>query len=162
MKRILFTTLCLMLLLSGCSNDDETAAYSEKQQKALSVFTGSFADYQYSNLGSQPGSNLLGDPDIINFGIQYNEPLELRADDYMDGSKYMGEAHGECVYRKFLVDEYEDISCYYKVSYDALALTLYRKSNKEQYHHYTLFIDSSTEFRLYQSGLSLPFIFKKQ
>jgi hypothetical protein len=162
MKRILFTTLCLMVLLSGCSNDDETAAYSEKQQKALSVFNGSFADYQYSNLGSQPGSNLLGDPDIINFGIQYNEPLELRADDYMDGSKYMGEAHGECVYRKFVVDEYEDIPCYYKVSYDALALTLYRKSNKEQYHHYTLFIDSSTEFRLYQSGLSLPFIFKKQ
>ena len=161
MKKILLM-LCLVALITGCSKDDETSAYSEKQQKALSVFNGSFADYQYSNLGSQSGSNLLGDPDIINFGTQYDEPLELRVDDYMNGSKCMGEAHGECLYRKFVVNEYEDIACYYKVAYDASALTLYRKSNKEQYHHYTLSIDSPTEFKLYQKGLSLPYIFKKQ
>lgn len=158
MKQLLLM-LCMITIITGCSKDDDKPAYSEKQQKALNVFKGTFADYQYSNLG---GNEILGDPDKIIFGVQYPEPKELRTDDYMDGSKYMGDAHGECVYQKYVVNEYENIECYYKVAYDASALTLYRKSNKEQYHHYTLFIDSETEFRLFQRGISLPYIFKKQ
>lgn len=154
-----FLMLCLVALITGCSKDDDAPVYSEKQQKALSVFNGTFADYQYSNLS---GNNILPEPDQIVFSTQYPEPVELRVDDYMDGSKYMGEAHGECIYKQYVVNKYENVECYYKVAYDASALTLYRKSNKEMYHNYTLSIDSETEFKLYQSGLSLPYIFKKQ
>lgn len=158
MKQLLFM-LCTTILITGCSKEDDIQVYSEKQQKALNVFKGIFADYQYSNLG---GNEILGDPDIIIFETQYTEPKELRVDDYIDGSKYVGEAHGECVYKKYVVNEYENIECYYKVAYDASALTLYRKSDKGQYHHCTLFIDSETEFRLFQNGIPLPYIFKKQ
>ena len=160
MKKLFLPLFLILAILSSCSKDDIESPYSEKQQKALSVFKGTFADYQYSNLGNE----LLGDPDIIVFGVQYEKPIELRVDDFMDGSQYMGEAHGECVYKKKPLDEYpyEEIECYYKVSYDAEALTLYRKLDMKMYHHYTLFIDSPNEFRLYESGLSLPYIFKKQ
>lgn len=160
MKKILLPLMLSLFVLSGCSKDDEESVYSDKQQKALSVFNGTFSDYQYSNLGNA----LLGEPDMIVFGAQYPSPIELRIDDFMDGSTYMGEAHGECTYKKKLIQEepYEDIECYYEVSYDAEALTLYRKSDKEIYHHYALIIESPTEFKIYQSGLSLPYIFKKQ
>lgn len=158
MKKIFaIIVIALQFILCGCSKDDEQP-YTEKQQKALSVFNGTFADYQYSNLSNE----LLGDPDIIEFGVQYNEPIELRVEDFMDGYKYMGEAHGECVYKKKPLDEYESVDCFYKVSYDANALTLYRKSNKEIYRNYSLFIESQNGFRLYETGLSLPYIFKKQ
>lgn len=158
MKKIILFAI-LTVISSGCSKDVDEI-YSDKQQKALSVFNGTFEDYKYSNLGNE----ILGDPDMIVFGIQYSEPLELRNDDFMNGSNYMGEAHGECVYRKKLLQEepYTEIECYYNVSYDATAFTLYRKSDKEIYHHYKLFIQNPTEFKLYQSGLSLPYIFKKQ
>jgi hypothetical protein len=164
MKTKFLVTLCLVAWIIGCDIGDDNPVYSEKQQKALAVFNGTFADYQYSNLGDYELSHLQPDPDQIVFKTQYSEPMELRADDYMNGSKYMGEAHGECTYKKMPHKgaAYENIECYFKVAYDASALTLYRKSNKEMYHTYTLFIDSNTEFRLYQTGLSLPYIFKKQ
>ena len=146
----------------SCSNDsdDMNSAYSQQQQKVQAMFNGSFADYQYSKLGNP----LLGDPDMIVFKKNYPEPVELRVDDYLNGSKYMGEAHGECIYRKkpLNTDPYSDIECYYKIAYDGTALTLYKKSDKEIYHHYNMIIESSIEFKLYQSGLSLPYIFKKQ
>lgn len=150
MKKILL--LCLVALITGCSGDDNDPAYSEKQQNALAVFNGTFADHQYSNID---GNDILPDPDMFIFGKQYSEPLELNAH---------SEAHGECTYKKmpYKGAAYENIECYYKVAYDASALTLYKKSDKEIYHTYTLLIDSKTEFRLFQTGISLPYIFKKQ
>ena len=76
----------------------------------------------------------------------------------------MGEAHGECTYKSKLLNDqpYNEIDCYYNIGYEGTYLTLYKKSDKEIYHHYRMDVVSATEFRLYQSGLSLPYIFKKQ
>ena len=160
MKKIFILSLAILSFISCSKDSDDSTAYSEKQQKAQAMFNGTFADYQYSNLGN----SLMGDPDLIVFTISYPEPIELRKDDYLEGSKYMGEAHGECTYKKKDLDDepYTDIECYYKIAYDGTALTLYKRSDKEIYHHYNMTVESSTEFHLYQSGLPLPYIFKKQ
>lgn len=161
MRTILFM-LCLVALITGCSKGEEVSPYSEKQLKALAVFHGTFADYQFSNLGESNLSHLLPDPDLIVFGTQYDEPVTLSVSDYMDGEKYQGEAHGICVYKQMVVDTYSNIECYYKVSYDAQALTLYKKSDYSLWRHYTMIIESQTEFKLYSKNISLPYLFKKQ
>ena len=99
---------------------------------------------------------------MIVFGEQYTEPLKLTIPDYMDGEKYQGEAHGVCVYKQMIVDTYNDIECYYKISYDAQALTLYKKADYSLWRHCSMIIVSPTEFKLYQTNITLPFIFKKQ
>lgn len=160
MKKVLFLAIAMLACVACSKDDDGDAAYSEQQQKVQAMFNGTYADYQYSNLSN----SILGDPDLIVFTKSYPEPIELRVDDYLNGSKYMGEAHGECTYKKKLLDDrpYTDTECYYKIGYDGKSLTLYNVTDKEIYHHYTMNVVSNTEFRLYQSGLSLPFIFKKQ
>lgn len=160
MKKIIFLTLVMFAFASCSKDEDGNAAYSVQQQKVQAMFNGTYADYQYSNLNN----SILGDPDLIVFTKSYPTPVELRTDDYLNGSKYMGEAHGECTYKKKLLEDqpYTDVECYYNIGYEGTYLTLYKKSDKEIYHHYTMNVVSDTEFRLYQSGLSLPFIFKKQ
>lgn len=159
MKKFLLVAMAVFAVVA-CSKDDEDSAYSEQQSKVQAMFTGTYADYQYSNLNNP----ILGDPDLIVFTKSYPEPVELTKEDYLNGSKYMGEAHGECVYKKKLLNDrpYTDIECYYGIGYDGKSLTLYNVSDKEIYHHYTMNVVSNSEFRLYQSGLSLPYIFKKQ
>lgn len=161
MRNILFM-LCLVALITGCSKDEDINPYSEKQQKALAIFHGTFADYQFSNLGESSLSHLQPDPDLIIFGEQYDQPLTLSVPDYMDGEKYQGEAHGVCTYKQIVIDTYNEVECYYKVSYDAQALTLYKKSDYSLWKYYSMLIESPTEFKLKSKNLTLPYIFKKQ
>ena len=68
MKKLFFFFFAISLL-AGCSKDEETGiTYTEQQQKALSVFNGTWADIQFSNLGNYPGSELQPNPDKIIFG----------------------------------------------------------------------------------------------
>lgn len=66
MKKLLFSLLAVLLVFCGCSKDDnEEGNYTEKQQKAFALFNGTWADVQFSNLGTYPGAELQPEPDKI-------------------------------------------------------------------------------------------------
>ncbi len=155
-----FCLLCALFLLVGCSKDEDPGRnYTQQQEKALSVFNGTWADTQFSNLGSYPGAELQPDPDKIIFGTQNNKPVEIYENDFIEGERLLFSAFGELVYHS---EGYEDVPCYYWVSNTADELRLYRTSTKKLYRKFTLSIKSDTKMHLHDPDLSLPYIFVKQ
>ena len=54
MKKIYFCLLACVVAFAGCSKDEDPGrSYTEQQEKALSVFNGTWADTQFSNLGGR-------------------------------------------------------------------------------------------------------------
>lgn len=157
MKKLLSASLILFALsLGGCGSDDEPEAlYTDAQKEALAMFTGTWADYQFSNLGSYEGAYLQPDPDKIVFTLQYEKP-EAISPTY--------EAQGLCTYyaMPYKGASYEATRCYYNVSPSATVLSLWSVEDNAMFHVYDLKIKSPTEFYLYQSGITLPYIFRKQ
>lgn len=165
MKKYLLALLVCVMAFAGCSkDDDEISTYSEKQKKAFALFTGTWADIQFSNLSGGELSHLLPDPDIIVFGTNYEKEIEVTKDDYMNGKEHLFFAQGECTYRSFdIVDKtYTDIECYYYLSYDAEDFYLYEKSTNRLYNSYYIDIESEAKIYLHDRDLSLPYIFIKQ
>ena len=141
-----FCLLCALFLLVGCSKDEDPGrSYTEQQEKALSVFNGTWADTQFSNLGDYPGAELQPDPDKIIFGTQNNKPVEIYENDFIEGERLLFSAFGELVYHN---EGYEDVPCYYWVSNTADELRLYRTSTKKLYKKFALSIKSDTKMNL--------------
>lgn len=129
MKKIYFCLLACVVAFAGCSKDEDPGrSYTEQQEKALSVFNGTWADTQFSNLGDYPGAELQPDPDKIIFGTQNNKPVEIYENDFIEGERLLFSAFGELVYHS---EGYEDVSCFYWLSNAADELRLYRTSTKE-------------------------------
>ena len=73
MKKIYFCLLACVVAFAGCSKDEDPGrSYTEQQEKALSVFNGTWADTQFSNLGDYPGAELQ--PDRLK---SYSEPKTI-------------------------------------------------------------------------------------
>ena len=165
MKKLLFSLLAVLLVFCGCSKDDnEEGNYTEKQQKAFALFNGTWADVQFSNLGTYPGAELQPEPDKIVWGTHYNTEREIKTSSYMEGEKTGFYAQGECSYFRvaYKGEPYEDTKCYYYVTPSANTLSLWSVSENKMLHTYELSIKSEKQFYLYQSGITLPYIFEKQ
>lgn len=105
-----FCLLCALFLLVGCSKDEDPGrSYTKQQEKALSVFNGTWADTQFSNLGDYLGAELQPNPDKIIFGSQNNKPVEIYENDFIDGERLLFSAFGELVYHS---EGYEDVPCF--------------------------------------------------
>lgn len=165
MKKFIFPIL-LTFALCACSSDDEpeTSHYTEKQQKVFAIFNGTWADYQFSNLGTYPGANLQPEPDKIVFGTHYSVEKEIKTSSYIDGERTAFSAQGECIYYSvaYKGQPYDAVKCYYNVAPSATILSLWDVEENKMFHTYDLKVISETEFNLYQSGITLPYIFKKQ
>lgn len=160
MKKIYFCLLACVVAFAGCSKDEDPGrSYTEQQEKALSVFNGTWADTQFSNLGDYPGAELQPDPDKIIFGTQNNKPVEIYENDFIEGERLLFSAFGELVYHS---EGYEDVPCFYWLSNAADELRLYRTSTKKLYKKFALSIKSDTKMNLHDPDLSLPYIFVKQ
>lgn len=160
MKKIYFCLLACVVAFAGCSKDEDPGrSYTEQQEKALSVFNGTWADTQFSNLGDYPGAELQPDPDKIIFGTQNNKPVEIYENDFIEGERLLFSAFGELGYHS---EGYEDVSCFYWLSNAADELRLYRTSTKKLYKKFALSIKSDTKMNLHDPDLSLPYIFVKQ
>lgn len=160
MKKIYFCLLACVVAFAGCSKDEDPGrSYTEQQEKALSVFNGTWADTQFSNLGDYPGAELQPDPDKIIFGTQNNKPVEIYENDFIEGERLLFSAFGELVYHS---EGYEDVPCFYWLSNAADELRLYRTSTKKLYKKFALSIKSDTKINLHDPDLSLPYIFVKQ
>jgi hypothetical protein len=156
----LFCLLCALFLLVGCSKDEDPGrSYTKQQEKALSVFNGTWADTQFSNLGDYLGAELQPNPDKIIFGTQNNKPVEIYENDFIEGERLLFSAFGELVYHS---EGYEDVPCFYWLSNAADELRLYRTSTKKLYKKFALSIKSDTKMNLHDPDLSLPYIFVKQ
>lgn len=167
MKKLLLCALLPSVPLCGCSSDDEPnggSNYTEKQEKVFAIFNGTWADYQFSNLGSYPGANLQPEPDKIVFGSHYSTEKEIKKSSYIDGETTAFYAQGECTYYSvaYKGQPYEAVKCYYNVAPSATILSLWEVEDNTMFHVYDLKVVSETEFNLYQSGITLPYIFKKQ
>lgn len=82
--KIILLSLIALIMLSGCSKEDEPkTSYTEQQEKAFAIFKGTWADIQFSNIGEGALAHLQPDPDKIVFGIHYSEPIKVYKDDYM-------------------------------------------------------------------------------
>lgn len=154
-------TVLTVLFLIGCSKDSDpvVSPYTESQEKALSVFNGTWADIQFSNLGSYPGSNLQPNPDKIIFGSKNSKPEEVYKDDFIEGQKLLFSSFGELVYHN---EGYEDVACYYWVSKNADELRLYSKESKVLYKAFSLKFECGAKMFLHDRNLTLPYIFVKQ
>lgn len=156
-----------MILLFSCSTNDENAeilSYSDKQEKAFALFNGTWADIQFSNLSDGHLSELKQDPDKIVFGMHNNTPIEVYANDYMNGKTLLFNNQGECTYYNMPYKDasYEVVECYYQISINADYLTLYKKSDNSLYRRYDMSIKSETKINLQDPNISLPYIFVKQ
>lgn len=164
MKKLLSIAV-IALALYGCSNDDDSEAYyTEKQNKAFALFNGTWADVQFSNLGTYPGAELQANPDKIVFGSHYSTEKEIKTSSYMAGETTAFYAQGECSYMSvaYKGQPYEETKCYYNVSPDADIFSLWSVSENKSFHVYTMNIKSETQIYLYRSGITLPYIFEKQ
>lgn len=152
--------------MCACSSDDEPEAshYTEKQQKVFAIFNGTWCDYQFSNLGGGPLADLQPDPDKIVFGSHYDVEKEIKESSYIDGETTAFTAQGECTYYSvaYKGEPYEAVKCYYNVAPSATILSLWNVEENKMFHTYDLKVVTETEFNLYQSGITLPYIFKKQ
>lgn len=166
MKKAYFSLLLPALLLWGCSSDDEPngSHYTEKQEKVFAIFNGTWADYQFSNLGTYPGANLQPEPDKIVFGSHYSTEKDIKQSSYIDGETTAFTAQGECTYYSvaYKGQPYDAVKCYYNVAPSATILSLWNIEENRMFHTYDLKVVNETEFNLYQSGITLPYIFKKQ
>lgn len=121
MKKLLFSLLAVLLVFCGCSKDDsEEGIYTEKQQKAFALFNGTWADVQFSNLGTYPGAELQYEPDKIVWGTHYNTEREIKTSSYMEGEKEGFYVHGECSYFRvaYKGEPYEEadfLGCCYQI-----------------------------------------------
>lgn len=159
--------MVLSVIFVSCSKDDDaTTHYTEKQNKAFAIFNGTWADVQYSNLGSYPGAELQPDPDKIVFGAHYQTEREVTQSSYIDGERVAFYAQGECTYYEnaYYLDgyKYNEIKCYYNVSPEADILSLWNATENKSFHVYDMKIKSETQIYLYLSGITLPYIFEKQ
>ena len=58
MKKIYFCLLACVVAFAGCSKDEDPGrSYTEQQEKALSVFNGTWADTQFPTLATIPVPN---------------------------------------------------------------------------------------------------------
>lgn len=168
MKKAFSLLLLAVVVLCGCSsNDDElTTNYTEAQNKVFALFNGTWADTQFSNLGTYPGAELQHDPDKIVFGTHYQTEKEIKNTDYMNDGTTAFFAQGECSYLAYdqFTDggTYNETKCYYYVSAAGDALTLWDVERNKQFHYYTMNVKSTTQISLKLSSLSLPYIFVKQ
>lgn len=82
----------------------------------------------------------------------------------MEGEKTGFYAQGECCYFRvaYKGEPYEETKCYYYVTPSANTLSLWSVSENKMLHTYELSIKSEKQFYLYQSGITLPYIFEKQ
>ena len=136
MKKIYFCLLACVVAFAGCSKDEDPGrSYTEQQEKALSVFNGTWAD------------------------TQNNKPVEIYENDFIEGERLLFSAFGELVYHS---EGYEDVPCFYWLSNAADELRLYRTSTKKLYKKFALSIKSDTKMNLHDPDLSLPYIFVKQ
>ena len=164
MKKFLLTAIAIIgvvLAFVACSNDEpnEQSTYTEKQQKVFALFKGTWADYQFSNLGGG-----IGDPDLIVFGQHYTSPIKKAEKDYLDGEIEKYEAQGECTYRNYNygTKTYDDTHCFYYVNASATYLALYDRATNERFKGFDMHINSETSIRLHDKNLSLPYVFQKQ
>ena len=165
MGKTRFIIIATILFLASCStNDDIIDYYSEKQEKAFSVFNGTWADVQFSNLSDGQFANLLPEPDKIVFGIHNNNPIDVYKNDYIDGSSLLFKNQGECTYFKMPYKDgmYESVECYYEISTNADYLRLFKKTDNSLYRRYDMSIKNETKINLHDPNLTLPYIFVKQ
>lgn len=168
MKKLLFTMLALVAMagtFSGCSKGDEpTSVYTERQQKVFALFSGTWADYQFSNLGKGEFAKYQPNPDLIVFGQHFSMPVKKTEKNYMDGGVELYEAQGECVYKDYNLfsNSYDETPCYYYVHGRADYLALYEKATNQRFKGFDMYVNSETSIRLHDKNLSLPYIFQKQ
>ncbi len=163
MKKVFFMLLAV-IAFSGCSKEDSISVYTSLQENAFSVFNGTWADIQFSNLDGGSLSEFLPDPNLIVFGTHYKQPENVYKDDFMYDRVYLFEKQGECVYHNmpYKDQEYEIIECYYEVSRNADELRFYKRSNNGFYKSFGLSIKSETRMQLQDKNITLPYIFVKQ
>lgn len=169
MKKFLLTTLAtvgMVFAFYACSGDEpsEHSTYTEKQQKVFALFNGTWADYQFSNLGEGEFAKFQPDPDLIVFGQHYASPIKKTEKDYLNGEIEKYEAQGECTYRNYNygTKTYDDTHCFYYVNASATYLALYNKATNERFKGFDMHINSETSIRLHDKNLSLPYVFQKQ
>lgn len=138
MNKILFTTL-ILLLVSCAKEDPNTSPYSENQQKAIALFSGTWVDTIYTFYGA----------DRIVFGSKYETPINGK--------------HGECLYEpiEFPSLNRKSIECYYEVSSLGDELIFYKKSDNSVCADFEMRIISTTKISLKISYLSQANIFVK-
>lgn len=164
MKNI-FIVIVTMVTLLGCSKDDVTESkYSDRQEKAFTLFNGTWADVQFSNIGEGSLSHLQPDPNKIVFGKHNSTPIEVYKDDYMNGKVFLFDNQGECTYHSmpYKDAEYEITECYYSISSNADKLRLYQKDNNSLFKSFDMSIKSETKINLHDTRITLPYIFVKQ
>lgn len=152
--------LLFLLIFCACEKQ-ESSPYSDLQRKAFEVFTGTFADVEYSNLGTGPLSYLMPDPDLIIFEKHYSAPKSFYTDDYMQGKTLLFSTQGECTYWSNIIgSEPQKHECYYYVSPDADFLSLYyRAGDMGRYFMRYMQIKSKTEFHLWAGTSMNPYRF---
>lgn len=149
-------TLCALLLSACSSGDGDSAAkFSDEQKAIMSIFHGTWADIQFSNLGDTYLSQFQEDPDKIIFGAQ-NSKVE---DMYSADSKYLFSWLGELVYED---SDGERTNYYYYVSDDGKDMYMYEKDTKVRAKSFRVTVESGTKVKLHDADLSLPFIFVMQ
>lgn len=157
---MLVALLGMACAFSGCSkNDEPTSVYTERQQKVFALFSGTWADYQFSKLGGG-----VFEPDYIVFGQHFSKPIKKTEKSYMDGEVELYEAQGECVYRDYnhSSKSYDETPCYYYVNGRADYLALYEKATNRRFKGFDMHVNSETSIRLHDKNLSLPYVFQKQ
>lgn len=157
---MLVALLGMACAFSGCSkNDEPTSVYTERQQKVFALFSGTWADYQFSKLGGG-----VFEPDYIVFGQHFSKPIKKTEKSYMDGEVELYEAQGECVYRDYnhSSKSYDETPCYYYVNGRADYLALYEKATNKRFKGFDMHVNSETSIRLHDKNLTLPYVFQKQ
>lgn len=150
MKQFLFLMVFLpVFIITSCSSDEDNGIqYSEKQQKILDVFHGSF---RYDNkLG-----NVIIWSEIIEFTEQYPKPKIFTHEDYLNDEVQDAEVHGKCFYTNSLGDRE---SKFYYISTDGTTVKLYGDKDNKPYwmsNKYILKVTDVNSFTLLDTKLSL-------
>lgn len=150
-------TLCILFLCACSSGDggDSAAKFSDEQKAIMTIFHGTWADIQFSNLGDNYLSQFQNDPDKIIFGLQNSKVEEM----YSADSKYLFSWLGQLTYEE---SNGEKNDYYYYVSSDGNDMYLYRKDTKVQAKYFKVTVESGTKVKLHDTALSLPYIFVMQ
>lgn len=144
---LLMVFLPIFIITSCSSDEDKRIQFSEKQQKILAVFHGTF---KYDNK--------LGDviiwSEVIEFTEQYAEPKIFTHEDYLNGEVQDAEVHGKCFYTNSLGDKEAK---FYYISPDGTTVRLYNDNNGNPYgisNKYFLKVTDVNSFTLLDAKLS--------